>query len=69
MRSLLPALLLALALPAAAAPSSLEEKLAAKLEEPFLRNAAWETDYDKALARAKESGKPVFGYFTRSYAP
>jgi len=69
MRVLLPALLLAAALPAVAAPPSLEERLAAKLEEPFLKNAAWVLDYDAALARAKESGQPVFGYFTRSYAP
>lgn len=38
------------------------------LQEPFLKKAPWITDYDKALAAAKKSGKPVFVYFTRSYA-
>lgn len=41
----------------------------AKLNSPFLKNGDWITDYDQALAAAKESGKPIFGYFTRSYSP
>lgn len=48
---------------------SLEEKRDKKLASEFLKKASWITDYDKALAEAKKSGKPIFGYFSRSYAP
>ena len=41
----------------------------AQLAKPFAKNVAWETDYDAALLRAKEDGKTIFAYFTRSYAP
>ena len=41
----------------------------AKLAEPFIENADWVTDYDQALAMAKKSGKPIFAYFSRSFAP
>lgn len=40
-----------------------------KLAEPWLKKAAWITDYDKAREQAKKSGKVIFAYFTRSYAP
>ena len=53
---------------AAFAGETLEQKRAAKLAEPWLKKAAWFTDYDKALSEAKASGKPIFAYFTRSYA-
>lgn len=53
----------------AEAQSSLEQKLQAKLAKKFVKNAPWITDYDKALATAKESGKVIFAYFTRSYSP
>ncbi len=39
-----------------------------KLASDFLKNGDWTTDYDRARELAKESGKPIFGYFTRSYA-
>jgi hypothetical protein len=39
-----------------------------KLQEPFLSKASWITDYDKAREESKKSGKPIFAYFTRSYA-
>jgi hypothetical protein len=48
---------------------SLEEKRDKKMQLPFLKKAAWTTDYDKALADSKASKKAIFGYFTRSYAP
>ena len=48
---------------------SLEEKRDKKLASEFLKKSAWITDYDKAREEAKKSGKPMFGYFTRSYAP
>jgi hypothetical protein len=49
-----------------------QEKLVAlrdeKLAKPFLKKATWLTDYDAALEAAKTSKKPIFAYFTRSYA-
>lgn len=60
---------LAIAIGSAAYGQSLEEKRDKKLASEFLKKSAWLTDYDKALAEAKKSGKPIFGYFTRSYSP
>jgi hypothetical protein len=48
---------------------SLEEKRDKKLASEFLKKASWSTEYEKALAESKKSGKPIFGYFTRSYSP
>ena len=46
----------------------LKKKRAEKLAKPVFKNAAWTTDYDAARKRAKEEGKLVLTYFTRSYA-
>ena len=51
------------------AQADLIEKRDNKLASAFLKNGDWITDYDKALAASTESGKPIFGYFTRSYSP
>lgn len=48
--------------------SPLEVNLEKKLGSAFLTKATWLTDYDAARKAAKESGKPILGYFTRSYA-
>ena len=48
---------------------TLEEKLEKKLAKPFVANADWVQDYDQALAKAKESNRLIFAYFSRSYAP
>jgi hypothetical protein len=57
----------------AAAPSfaqeTNEQKLEEKLAKDFVSKAKWHTDYDEALKASKESGKQIFAYFTRSYAP
>jgi hypothetical protein len=58
-----------LALAAAAGAGELEDSLQAKLDKPFVKNAAWITDYEQAQAKAKELKKPIFAYFTRSYQP
>jgi len=39
-----------------------------KLEADFLSKADWVTSFAKARAKAAESGKLIFAYFTRSYA-
>ena len=41
-----------------------EAALRAKLASPFLKQAAWLTDYDAALAAAKNRKTLIFGYFT-----
>ena len=35
------------------------EKLQKKLKEPFLKQAPWITDYEKAREEAKKTGKPI----------
>ena len=40
----------------------------AKLAEAWVDQAPWVTDYDKARSLSKQTGKPIFAYFTRSYA-
>ncbi len=59
-----------LALPALAQDEqeTLEQKRDKKLAKEFVKKAPWFTDYDLARAEAKKTGKPIFTYFTRSYA-
>lgn len=58
-----------LLLSAVAAAGEMEDKLDEKLKKEFVANAAWTTDFDAAKAKAKEEGKVIFAYFTRSYQP
>ena len=53
----------------ASAPAGLEEKYQKKLEKEFMKKVPWETSLDEAMRKSRETGKPIFGYFTRSYAP
>ncbi len=50
------------------AKTPLEQKRDEKFEEEWFIANAWTNDYDVARERAKESGKFIFAYFTRSYA-
>ncbi len=61
---------LALAAPAAAQydQAEMQKNLEAKMAKDFISNAGWVTDYDEAQKMAKEQGKLIFVYFTRSYA-
>ncbi|MHC5063230.1 MAG: hypothetical protein ACYTG5_04580 [Planctomycetota bacterium] len=45
------------------------EKRDAKMASEFIQHASWILDYDAAKAQAKNNGKPIFAYFTRSFAP
>ena len=57
---------------AASAQSSQEElkaKYEAKIAEDWYTSAGWISDYDAALAKSKETGKPIVAYFSRSYSP
>ena len=47
----------------------LRAKLEEKLEQKFVSFGGWVTDYEAARAKARESGKILFTYFSRSYAP
>lgn len=48
-------------------PAELNQRRREKLEKPVFQNG-WLTDFERARAAAKQSGKPIFAYFTRSYA-
>ncbi len=39
-----------------------------KLAKTVFHQAPWVVDFDAARAEAKKTGKPIFAYFTRSYA-
>jgi hypothetical protein len=68
MRSILTLLLLAFCGPLLG-QEDLVKKKEKKLASKWLTKAPWITDYDQAREQAKNSGKPIFAYFTRSYAP
>ena len=40
-----------------------------KLEKAFLQKADWFVDYDKARAAAKQQGKWIYTYFSRTFEP
>ena len=40
-----------------------------KLKSAFIKKAPWVLDYDAAKKKAKDSGKVLFAYFSRSFAP
>ena len=46
----------------------LKAKRDKKLQEDWFTSNPWTSDYDEARKRAKESGKVIFAYFTRSYS-
>ena len=47
----------------------LEKRKADKVAEAWFTDGGWIADYDEARAKAKESGKLIFTYFTRTYSP
>lgn len=64
------ALLLAAAVPGAVhAQDDLKAKYEEKLSHEFIPHGGWITDYDQARTRARDEGKVLFVYFSRSYAP
>lgn len=48
--------------------AELVEMRTKKLAKPVFQKAPWVTDYDQARRQAKQEGKLLFTYFTRSYA-
>ncbi len=70
--AVLAALLLTLTAVAAARERSekeLRQRRDALMAKAWVKASPWITDYEKALAESKKSGKPIFAYLTRSYAP
>ena len=67
--SLAAALLVAPARSSAPRQDALQEKYEHKLSLEFVAYGGWLTDYDQARAKAKEEGKVLFTYFSRSYSP
>ena len=66
--------LAALLVPELAAQNTYDqEKMAASYAEmqthPWYTGGGWITDFDVAKAEAAKTGKPIFAYFTRTYAP
>jgi hypothetical protein len=49
--------------------SEMQAKYESKVAEAWFTENGFTDDYDVARERAKEAGKPIFAYFTRSYAP
>jgi len=54
-------------------PTASQKELRARYEKlvasDWFVEGGWTEDYDAALARARETGRTVLAYFTRSYAP
>jgi hypothetical protein len=50
-------------------PAVLQQRLADKLAQPFLRHAAWHTDWQAAQRAAARDGKLILAHFTRSFTP
>lgn len=69
MRTLVMSSLCFLLLGGIAVGQDFEDKYKKKLEKDFVKKIKWVQDYDEALKKSKETGKPIFGYFTRSYSP
>lgn len=47
----------------------LQEKLDKKLSQAFVKHVAWKQNYTEARREAARTKRPVFVYFTRSFAP
>ena len=47
----------------------LKKQRADKVAEEWYTSAGWIDDYDQVREKAKESGKLIFAYFTRTYSP
>ncbi len=49
--------------------ADLKAKLEKKLKAKFVETGGWLLDYQEARRQAEEQGKPIFVYFTRTFAP
>lgn len=51
------------------AQAEFQAKYEKKVAEAWFTDNGFTDDYDVARERAKEQGRPIFAYFTRSYSP
>ena len=49
--------------------ADLKAKLDKKVKEKFVETGGWLLDYQEARRQAEKQGKPIFVYFTRTFAP
>ena len=56
-------------LASAQSQAELEASYKEKLGHEFVEHGGWITDYDAARKEAETTGKVLFVYFSRSYAP
>ena len=49
--------------------ADLKAKLENKLKAKFVETGGWLLDYQEARRQAEMQGKPIFVYFTRTFAP
>jgi hypothetical protein len=54
---------------ACAQQEDLKKSYESKIAEDWFVKGGWSDDYDAVRARAKEEGKIIFAYFSRTYAP
>ncbi len=47
----------------------LRERYEKKLKKDFVKKVSWQRSLAKAKKLARKQNKPIFGYFSRSYAP
>ena len=47
----------------------MQANFAAMQEHDWYTGGGWTTSFDVAKIEAKKTGKPIFAYFTRTYAP
>ncbi len=45
----------------------LKKRYDEKIGREWLKKADWILDFDRARAQARQSDRPIFAYFTRSY--
>jgi len=55
--------------PGRADQEALKARYAQMLTHEWYAQGGWLTDLDVAKARSAQTGKPIFAYFTRTYAP
>lgn len=49
--------------------ADLKAKLEKKVKAKFVETGGWLLDYQEARRQAEKQGKPIFVYFTRTFAP
>ena len=59
----------AVALAQGRSQEELKDRYEKKIAAEWCTSSDWISDYGAALAKSKETGRPIVAYFTRSYDP